>query len=162
MIKRSDGIDDPIQASSSSTLVRSVNLPKTSNNFRTSAGVNLHFRYFLPRGRIDSGKAFVLYPSHIHIHLHGLSLTHFSTIRVISSMPLSVVFWVHGYGGHCNHPRIIKIAENFTSLNRALFALDLKGHGYSEGERALFRKHDDIVGKYVGQPFTEWSAMATW
>ena len=106
--------DDPIRSSAgsgeSTALVMAINLPKTSNNFRTSKNVNLHFRYFLPKGKIES-----------------------------------VVFWVHGYGGHCNHPRIIKIAENITIHGRALFAIDLEGHGYSEGERALFRTHTALV-----------------
>ena len=38
------------------------------------------------------------------------------------------------------------MAKHFTSMGRALFALDLKGHGYSDGERALLRKHTEIVG----------------
>jgi alpha-beta hydrolase superfamily lysophospholipase len=89
-----------------------VNLPKTTNVFRTSRGVNLHFRYHLP---------------------------------VSSKKIESIVFLIHGYGGHSNSQRTLKIAENFSSFGRALFLLDLVGHGYSEGERALFTRHQDLV-----------------
>jgi len=96
----------------SSALVPLVNLPKTTNSFRTSRGVTLHFRYYLPTG---------------------------------SKKLESVVFLIHGYGGHSNNPRVPKIAENFSSYGRAVFLLDLVGHGFSDGERALFTRHQDLV-----------------
>ena len=106
----------PIKDASTS-LTRSINLPKSNNYFVNSRGSKLHFRYFLPVG----------------------------TNKIEST-----IFMIHGYGGHINHPRIIKIADNFNALGKAFFALDLEGHGYSEGERALFHRHTEIVEDVCG------------
>lgn len=56
-----------------------------------------------------------------------------------------VLFLIHGYSGHINGPTAHKMMGYMNDKNCVVVALDMQGHGYSEGERCLMLKHDDMV-----------------
>ena len=57
----------------------------------------------------------------------------------------SVVFWVPGYTAHVNRNEMKSHANIINSQRRAFFMLDMMGHGYSEGTRALVPDFQDMV-----------------
>ena len=63
---------------------------------------------------------------------------------------LGSIFFLHGYAGHINSPSIGKVMEYFNSRNVAVFCMDFEGHGYSEGERALIHKREDLIDDFLG------------
>jgi len=60
-----------------------------------------------------------------------------------------VLFYVHGFGGHCNRVEARTMARTFNSGGAAVVLMDQMGHGYSEGERALLLSHEDLVEDLV-------------
>ena len=60
-----------------------------------------------------------------------------------------IVFWVPGYTAHVNRNEMKRQASIITSQNRAFFMLDMMGHGYSEGTRALVTDFHDMVNDYL-------------
>ena len=63
--------------------------------------------------------------------------------RVWRGMPRAAVVLVHGYAEHSG--RYEPVAERLVRHRYAVYALDLRGHGRSEGRRALVRSMDDLV-----------------
>ena len=61
-----------------------------------------------------------------------------------SKAPHAIVYYVHGYGSHCNRPTYVELFERLLSLGVSVIAIDLEGHGYSSGLRAHTEsdKHD--------------------
>ena len=57
--------------------------------------------------------------------------------------PKGVVSLVHGIGEHSN--RYAHVAEAFTKAGYALFGVDLRGHGKSEGPRGHFPSIDAVI-----------------
>lgn len=118
------------QLSSSARTIRvsdmnasAFNLPKTGNHILNKDNNKLHFRYFFPSAQS------------IPAPCGKVSLVDIE----------SVIFWIHGYAGHVNRPETEKMAAILTRDKTAVFALDLQGHGYSEGTRALALSHTDLV-----------------
>jgi acylglycerol lipase len=60
--------------------------------------------------------------------------------------PRAVVFIVHGYGEHIG--RYPHVAEALVNAGFAVYGLDHRGHGKSEGTRAYFKTLDDAVNDY--------------
>ncbi len=60
------------------------------------------------------------------------------------SSPRAAVALVHGYAEHSG--RYEYVAERLVARGYAVHALDLRGHGRSEGHRALMRHIDDATG----------------
>jgi alpha-beta hydrolase superfamily lysophospholipase len=56
-----------------------------------------------------------------------------------------VIFYFHGYGGHCNNGEKEEMAAAFTSAGFAVFMLDAHGHGYSDGERVFLKDWQHLV-----------------
>lgn len=63
--------------------------------------------------------------------------------RVWRGTPRAAVVLVHGYAEHSG--RYEHVAERLVRHRYAVYALDLRGHGRSEGKRALVRSMDDLV-----------------
>ena len=59
------------------------------------------------------------------------------------SMPRAAVVLVHGYAEHSG--RYEHVAERLVNHGYAVYALDLRGHGRSEGKRAFVRSMDELV-----------------
>jgi alpha-beta hydrolase superfamily lysophospholipase len=57
--------------------------------------------------------------------------------------PRGVVVIVHGFNAHSGH--YLWVAEQFIAKDLAVYALDLRGRGNSEGERFYIEKFDDYV-----------------
>lgn len=57
--------------------------------------------------------------------------------------PSGIVCLVHGLGEHIG--RYTHVAHFFTTHNFAVFAIDLRGHGHSEGKRGHTPNHDRLV-----------------
>ena len=57
--------------------------------------------------------------------------------------PKAVLLLVHGYAEHSGRYRYV--AEHFAKLGYAIYALDHRGHGKSEGERAYVDRFEDYV-----------------
>jgi alpha-beta hydrolase superfamily lysophospholipase len=58
--------------------------------------------------------------------------------------PRYVAVIVHGYGEHAR--RYGHVADALEQQGAVVYAADYRGHGQSEGERALIRDVDDLVG----------------
>ncbi len=50
-----------------------------------------------------------------------------------SKAPSAIVYFVHGYGSHCNRPTYVVLFERLLALGVAVITIDLEGHGYSSG-----------------------------
>lgn len=64
----------------------------------------------------------------------------------------AIVVVAHGYAEHSG--RYLHVAEYLAAQGIATFALDQRGHGHSEGERALVGRLADCVGdlaQFIGQ-----------
>jgi alpha-beta hydrolase superfamily lysophospholipase len=48
-----------------------------------------------------------------------------------------IIFMMHGYSAHCNRPPYNYYAKQVNGAGFAVILIDLHGHGYSEGMRAL-------------------------
>lgn len=56
-----------------------------------------------------------------------------------------VIFYVPGYSGHVNRPEFFKLSKCFNANNVVLIAIDMQGHGHSEGERVLLMSHEHLI-----------------
>lgn len=56
-----------------------------------------------------------------------------------------VCFWLHGYSAHINKPDFQVLSKCLNDKGVVVFGVDMQGHGYSEGERALVTSHDHLV-----------------
>ncbi len=56
-----------------------------------------------------------------------------------------LMFFLHGFGGHINGPTILNMSAVMKSEGIAVLCLDMPGHGYSDGERALIVSHTRLV-----------------
>lgn len=54
------------------------------------------------------------------------------------------VFYFHGIHGHCNTRPMVDYLVQLASNNMAVVAIDMPGHGYSEGEPMLYRDMEDV------------------
>jgi acylglycerol lipase len=61
-----------------------------------------------------------------------------------SDTPLAILLVVHGYAEHSG--RYKHMAEHFVALGYAVYALDHRGHGQSDGVRADVVRFEDYVG----------------
>jgi len=71
----------------------------------------------------------------------------------------AIVVVAHGYAEHSG--RYLHVAEYLAAQGIATFALDQRGHGHSEGERALIGRLADCVGdlaQFIGQVRAEYPA----
>ncbi|MBS3974169.1 MAG: lysophospholipase, partial [Actinobacteria bacterium] len=71
----------------------------------------------------------------------------------------AIVVVAHGYAEHSG--RYLQVAEYLAAQGIATFALDQRGHGHSEGERALVGRLSDCVGdlaQFISQVRAEHSA----
>ena len=59
--------------------------------------------------------------------------------------PSLLLFWIHGYTGHVNGPVVKDFTERLSKRGCVVVLIDLQGHGYSEGERALMYSHTHMV-----------------
>ena len=57
--------------------------------------------------------------------------------------PRAVLVLLHGYAEHCG--RYLHVAEHFVNLGYAIYALDQRGHGRSEGVRADVMRFEDYL-----------------
>ena len=57
-----------------------------------------------------------------------------------------VVFYIPGYSGHINRTEMSKMTNYMNNHGAVVVALDMQGHGYSEGERCLMLDHEDLLG----------------
>jgi acylglycerol lipase len=57
--------------------------------------------------------------------------------------PVAVVVLVHGINEHSG--RYAQLAEDLNRRSYAVYAMDLRGHGRSEGDRAMVRAFDDYL-----------------
>ena len=98
-----------------------INMSRTKNFMMNHRGdLKLHFRVFLPPQAL--------------MDPHELD---------------SIVFWVPGYTAHVNRNEMINHASIINGQNRAFFMLDMMGHGYSEGTRALVTDFRDMVNDFL-------------
>ena len=56
-----------------------------------------------------------------------------------------MVVWIHGYSGHVNRPETVRMARIMNEANIGVLCYDIEGHGYSDGERALLLKFEDLI-----------------
>lgn len=71
------------------------------------------------------------------------NLTLFTQAWTPDSKPRAIVLIVHGYGEHST--RYTHVADAFVKANYAVYTLDHRGHGKSEGLQAYFASLDDAV-----------------
>lgn len=57
----------------------------------------------------------------------------------------SIVFFIHGYASNINRPIHRYISEEMIKNDIAYIGVDLPGHGYSNGERALIISHFELL-----------------
>ena len=57
--------------------------------------------------------------------------------------PRALIFIVHGMGEHAK--RYAHVVEYFTNVNIATVAIDLRGHGNSEGQRGHMPSFDHMM-----------------
>lgn len=89
-----------------------------------------------PINRAQTGNSFVNENGHkIHFRIEWKN---FKTAKY-------VIFLIHGYSGHINGPTAHKVMQYMNSRDCIVVAVDMQGHGYSEGDRCLMLKHDDMV-----------------
>lgn len=65
------------------------------------------------------------------------------TWRLASARPRAVVVIVHGFNSHSG--QYLWVADQFVDHDLAVYALDLRGRGKSEGERFYVEKMDDYI-----------------
>jgi acylglycerol lipase len=65
------------------------------------------------------------------------------TWRPASAKPRAVVVIVHGFNSHSG--QYLWVADQFVAHDLAVYALDLRGRGQSEGERFYVEKMDDYI-----------------
>src|SRR5262249_15880245 len=58
--------------------------------------------------------------------------------------PKGVIIIVHGFNSHSGYYQWV--AEQLTSNNCEVYALDLRGHGNSDGERFYIQAYNDLIG----------------
>jgi alpha-beta hydrolase superfamily lysophospholipase len=56
-----------------------------------------------------------------------------------------VMFYVPGYSNHINRPEFFAFATYMNAHNTVIIAVDMQGHGYSDGERCLLMSHGDLL-----------------
>jgi acylglycerol lipase len=71
------------------------------------------------------------------------NLTLFTQSWVPDGKPRAIVLIVHGYGEHST--RYTHVADALVKANYAVYTLDHRGHGKSEGLQAYFASLDDAV-----------------
>lgn len=62
---------------------------------------------------------------------------------------LGSLFFLHGYAGHVNGPGIGNMMEYMGGRSVSVFCMDFEGHGYSEGERALIERREDLIDDFL-------------
>lgn len=75
----------------------------------------------------------------------GLSIYHQSWMP--DEQPKAAVMVVHGLGEHSG--RYAHVADRLTTAGYAVYALDHRGHGKSEGKRAFVKHYDEFMSDLV-------------
>jgi acylglycerol lipase len=82
--------------------------------------------------------------SHHFMRGHGGTLLHRQSW--LPAAPARAVIQIaHGLGDHAG--RHDRLATNLAGAGYAVYALDQRGHGYSDGPRATVREFDDVVAE---------------
>jgi alpha-beta hydrolase superfamily lysophospholipase len=55
------------------------------------------------------------------------------------------IFYVPGYSNHINRPEFFAFANYMNAHNTVIIAVDMQGHGYSDGKRCLLMSHADLL-----------------
>lgn len=71
------------------------------------------------------------------------------------------LFYVHGYAGHINRPTLTSFLARIASAGYVIFGFDIKGHGYSPGERCLVHSFNDILDDCIDFADLVFSAKAS-
>ena len=69
-----------------------------------------------------------------------------------AASPKGFVVWQHGVGAHCNERSDTLLGEACAARGLSMFAMDLSGHGYSEGLSCYiedYTQHVDDLEKFV-------------
>lgn len=90
----------------------------------------------LPGNRPQTGNNFLNENGH-RLHFR-VAWNNFATAKY-------VVFNVHGYSGHTNGPTAVRMMNYMNDHNCVVVAVDMQGHGYSEGERCLMLNYEDMM-----------------
>ncbi|MEJ6506087.1 MAG: alpha/beta hydrolase [Crocinitomicaceae bacterium] len=93
------------------------------------------FRYFEQRFNSHKMKTFKKIKSGDHLEL----ILYKSDVKT----PKAVVFIIHGMGEHAK--RYAHVSEYFKNINIAVVAIDLRGHGNSQGKRGHMPSYEDIM-----------------
>lgn len=56
-----------------------------------------------------------------------------------------VVFYIPGYSGHINRPEFFRVSKSMNEKDVVFIAIDMQGHGHSEGERCLLLNHEHMI-----------------
>lgn len=69
-------------------------------------------------------------------------LSYYSTTWCPDNAPVAVILFLHGHGDHCR--RYDEWFEGFIEAEMAVFAIDYRGHGQSEGKRGVIGHFSDL------------------
>jgi alpha-beta hydrolase superfamily lysophospholipase len=61
----------------------------------------------------------------------------------------ALIIYVPGYSGHVNRPEMFKMTGCMNRNGVVVIAVDMQGHGYSEGERCLMLNHEDLIADVI-------------
>lgn len=56
-----------------------------------------------------------------------------------------VLFYFPGYSAHINRPEIFRLSKSMNQNNTVFIAMDLQGHGHSEGKRCQMLNHEHMI-----------------
>lgn len=120
---RSDEIEKELISYVSFGSAQEINIPKSSEFVFNSRGLRLHVRTFFPR------------PQDIVTTDKTNKNKNASCKKNGVLRPRAIIFALHGFGVHANHPVHRIFAREFNKQNLAYVTLDFHAHGHSEARR---------------------------